>query len=247
MLVVRVAVWWIRRQDWESGGQIAAGLVSRSIEPLSPADALRFMFTLDARLYSLEGAKAVAYDDGVHTKHRHMRYQDFFVERVRSGERVLDIGCGTGAIAVKVAALAGGDVVGVDKNEEYLSQARERNSHPRVKYIAGDVLEYLPEGHFDVAILSNVLEHLPDRAEFLKKVQNHINPDRFLIRVPLFEREWRVPLRQELGVEWRLDLTHETEYTLESFKEEMDAAGLEIQFLEVRWGEIWAEVLTRNA
>jgi hypothetical protein len=44
-----------------------------------------------------------------------------------------------------------------------------------------------------------------------------------------------------LGVEWRLDNTHETEYTLESYFEEMAAAGLCIVHQEVRWGEIWSE------
>ncbi len=69
-----------------------------------------------------------------------------------------------------------------------------------------------------------------------------MNPKRFLIRIPLFEREWRVPLKKELGVEWRLDTTHETEYTLESFSSEISEAGLRITHQEVRWGEIWAEV-----
>jgi hypothetical protein len=64
---------------------------------------------------------------------------------------------------------------------------------------------------------------------------------RFLIRVPLFERDWRVPVKQELGVEWRLDPTHETEYTQESFAEEMKQARLTVTHQEIRWGEIWAE------
>jgi 2-polyprenyl-3-methyl-5-hydroxy-6-metoxy-1,4-benzoquinol methylase len=103
-------------------------------------------------------------------------------------------------------------------------------------------LNDLPDYDCDVIILSNVLEHLPNRPPFLQKVQQRIKPDRFLIRVPLFERDWRVPLKKELGVEWRLDLTHETEYTQESFAEEMAEAGLKIKHQEVRWGEIWAEV-----
>ena len=73
-----------------------------------------------------------------------------------------------------------------------------------------------------------------------------VHPSRFLIRVPVFERDWRVPLKRELGVEWRLDPTHETEYTLESFEKEMAAAGLRITYQEVRWGEIWAEVANRD-
>jgi hypothetical protein len=67
-------------------------------------------------------------------------------------------------------------------------------------------------------------------------------PSRLLIRVPLFERAWQVPLRQELGLEWRSDATHETEYTWETFAAEMAASNLVISHTEIRWGEIWAEV-----
>ena len=99
----------------------------------------------------------------------------------------------------------------------------------------------------DVVILSNILEHLPARPFFLKYLQEVAMPSRILIRVPLFERDWRVPLKVELGVDWRLDPTHETEYTLESFASEMEAAGLRLQQQEVRWGEIWAEVIPARA
>ena len=101
----------------------------------------------------------------------------------------------------------------------------------------------VPDGSFSVIILSNVLEHLPERPSFLRQLYQNTKPDRLLIRVPLFERDWRVPLKRELGVEWRLDPTHETEYTIESFAQEMAEAQLQITYQEVRWGEIWAEVV----
>ena len=50
---------------------------------LSPARGLRFLFGLDAALYPLQGRLSVEYDGGIHTKHRHTRYHDFFVQRVR--------------------------------------------------------------------------------------------------------------------------------------------------------------------
>ena len=94
---------------------------------------------------------------------------------------------------------------------------------------------------FDTVVLSNVLEHLPERAAFLRSVRMRVHPRRFLLRVPLFERDWRVPLKKELGIEWRLDLTHETEYTEEAFRNELEQAGLHITELHIRWGEIWCE------
>lgn len=222
-------------------------VISLRARTLPAQEALCFLFGLDAQLYPLQGEFATAYGNGVHPKHRLMRYHDFFVDRVHSGDRVLDLGCGIGAVAYDVAEKAGVEVVGIDINETNINMANQRYAHPRVRYVVGDVLKSLPGERFDVVILSNVLEHLPDRSEFLKGVQQAVSPQRFLIRIPLFERDWRVPLKREIGVEWRLDSTHETEYTLESFAEEMAAASLRISHQEVRWGEIWAEVAPNAA
>lgn len=216
-------------------------LITQSVNNLSAKEALRFLFRLDGALYTLQGQKAVEYGGGVHTKHRHTRYHDFFVKRVQPGETVLDIGCGMGAVAYDVAKRTEARVLGIDLDAESITRASERHAHPNVRYIEGDVLEDLPDGPFDVVILSNVLEHLPERPAFLRRVMELAKPSRFLIRVPLFERDWRVPLKQELNVEWRLDPTHKTEYTLESFLRELEAAGLTIACQEVRWGEIWVE------
>ena len=218
-------------------------LVARRVAALPPDEALRLLFGLDAAFYTLEGQQSVAYDGGVHTKHRHIRYHDFFVNRIRPAERVLDIGCGIGVVAHDIAEKAEAEVVGVDLSETNITAARRRYAHPGVRYVVGDALQALPGERFDVVVLSNVLEHLSSRPEFLRRMQSTAQPSRLLIRVPLFERDWRVPLKRELGVDWRLDPTHETEYTLESFAEEMTAAGLRITHQEVRWGEIWAEVV----
>jgi ubiquinone/menaquinone biosynthesis C-methylase UbiE len=207
---------------------------------MSSAEALRFLFRLDAALYSLEGQKAIDYDGGIHTKHRHTRYHDFFVKHIQPAERVLDIGCGSGALAYDVAEKSQAQVTAIDLNVENIAKAHQRYSHPRVKYIVGDVLQKLPDGPFDVILLSNVLEHMQERSGLLRHLQEVMSPSRFLIRVPLFERDWRVPLKRELGVEWKLDASHEKEYTLESFAEEVVAAGLRIDYQVVKWGEIWA-------
>ncbi len=186
----------------------------------------------------------MAYGEGLHPKHRHLRYHDFFVDRISPGERVLDIGCGIGALAYDVAEKAGAEVIAMDLRKKNIDAARERFAHPRITYVTGDAQRDLPEEKVDVVILSNVLEHLPQRPEFLRQVARAVRPSRFLIRVPLFERDWRVPLKRELGLDWRLDPTHETEYTLAAFAQEMEAAGWRPAHQEVRWGEIWAELET---
>lgn len=242
----RVLERWLRSGcRWLTPAQVESLLLDVTTErvtALPAAEALRLLFRMQAALYPLLGRKAVEYGGGLHTKHRHTRYHEFFAQRVQPGQRVLDIGCGVGAVAFDVAERSGASVVAVDLSADNIRVARERFSHPRVEYRVQDGLQGDLAGRFDVVVLSNILEHLPERPAFLAEVLRVAAPSKMLIRVPLFERDWQVPLKKELGIEWRLDATHETEYMLESFAEEIEKAGCRILHQEVRWGEIWAEV-----
>lgn len=221
--------------------RLIARLITGYASRKPPAEALRFLFDLETHLYSLEGRQAVAYDGGIHTKHRHTQYHEFFVERLQPGERILDIGCGNGFLAYDMASKGNAHVTGIELNAENVATARQKFSHPNIKFIHGDALKDLPSDAYDTVVLSNVLEHLPSRVDFLRKIRERLRPTRFLLRVPLFERDWRVPLKKELGVEWRLDATHETEYTQEQFACELACADLYITDFQIRWGEIWCE------
>ncbi len=204
---------------------------------------LGFLLKLDNDLYSLQGECAVRYGKGVHPKHRLIRYHDFFVSRLRAGERVLDLGCGNGELAWDMAERGGVHVVAVDLDEEKISAAKMRRAHSCIQYIHGDVLEGIPEGNYDVAVLSNFLEHIESRVAFLEMLQQTTGAKRYLIRVPLYERDWRVPLKAELGVDYRLDPTHQIEYTQKESLQELEAAGLKVVEMEILWGEMWAEVV----
>lgn len=244
-LVLRLLEAGIVRLNRQSLAALLEQLTVSYSRRLNASESLRFLFDLDNRLYLLQGELSVAYGHGMHTKHRHTRYHDFFTGRVHTGERVLDIGCGMGAVAHAVADKTGAHVVAVDLSSGNITSALKYFSHPNVTYMVGDALTDLPDEEIDVVILSNVLEHLAERTSFLRRVQETVCPDRFLVRVPLFERDWRVPLKRELGIEWRLDPTHETEYTVESFVAEVQAAGLGVSHMEIRWGEIWSELCTQ--
>ena len=76
--------------------------------------AMRVLLRADDFLTKCINRLAIEYDGGVHVKHRLMKYHDFFVERISPGERVLDVGCGYGAVAYSVASRAGAVVVGID-------------------------------------------------------------------------------------------------------------------------------------
>jgi SAM-dependent methyltransferase len=189
---------------------------------------------------------AIDYDGGVHAKHRLTQYHDFFVERIEPGERVLDVGCGKGELAHDLAERGGVSVVGIDVLPEKIAFARERFPHPRVEYIEADVYAFEPGESFDAVVLSNVLEHLAEREALLRRIVGVASPARLLIRVPAFDRHWHVPLRRELGIPYFSDPTHETEYVVETLRAELEGAGLELTFLETRWGELWAEARPRG-
>ena len=205
-----------------------------------PESALRCLLRLETDLANMLDIVAVRYDGGVHAKHRLTRYHAFFIERLRPGERVLDIGCGNGALARDLAVTAGAVVTGIDIDAENIAKAIRQPAHPNLRFLQGDATRELPEGAYDAMVLSNVLEHLKDRENFLRTMVRRARPARLLIRVPLLERHWTVPLRQELGLFHYCDATHETEYTEASFATEMAGAGLALTEIQIHWGEIWA-------
>lgn len=219
----------------------ALTLTAASLMQALPARrSLKFLLDLDVRLYPLQGEAAVRYDDGLHIKHRLMRYHDFFVERITAGQTVLDVGCGNGAVAYSVASRCQASVTGIDLSYGNIVLARNHGTLPNLDFVHGDALVDLPEKKFDVVILSNVLEHFEHRTEFLTSLRQRINPATLMIRVPLYERDWRVAAKRELGLEWRLDSTHWIEYDLQTFMDEAKDGGYCVVEYEIRWGEIWA-------
>jgi 2-polyprenyl-3-methyl-5-hydroxy-6-metoxy-1,4-benzoquinol methylase len=217
-------------------------LSARAAAAGPPEAAMRELLTMDADLSGQIDVAAMGYGGGVHVKHRVMQYHDFFVERIHAGERVLDIGCGYGAVAYSIATRTGASVVGLDLEAKNVAAAQARFTHERLTFVHGEAPATLPPGPFDVVVMSNVLEHIEHRVRFLREVQERVSPSRWLIRVPLFDRHWAPTVRRELGLYAYSDPTHFTEYTVESFKAEMRDAGFVIRHLQVNWGEIWSEV-----
>jgi hypothetical protein len=59
--------------------------------------------------------------------------------------------------------------------------------------------------------------------------------------VPLFERDWKLPLRRELGIGYFSDAEHFIEHRLDELHGEVLAAGLKPVETIALWGEIWTE------
>jgi len=201
--------------------------------------AMRELLEVYADAYYAMDRGAIDYDGGVHVKHRLTRYHDFFVENVEPGERILDIGCGKGELAFDVAERAGATVVAIDRARWALDFARANFSHQRVTYVESDALAYRDAAPFDAAILSNVLEHVGPRVELLRSLRRETRVERLLIRVPAIDRDWVVPLREELGLDHYSDPEHEVEYTPDLLGAELAQAGWTMGEPRLSWGEIW--------
>ncbi len=208
--------------------------------------ALRRLLETHADTLAAADRAAIDYDGGVHPKHRLTGYHDFFVERIRPGERVLDVGCGIGSVAYDVAERAGAIVVGIDTSPYSIATARARFAHPRVTYVQANALEFMPDESLDVAVLSNVLEHVGPRTELLTALRERAGVQRLLVRVPSIERDWVVPLRREVRLSYFSDPTHEVEYTPALLRDELEHAGWRMGEPTLAWGEIWVEA-TRGA
>jgi SAM-dependent methyltransferase len=221
---------------------LIAGLLLSDSRIGTPDNALRRLFRLQDDVERLINERAMAYGNGEHPKHRLTRYHDFFVERIPDASQVLDIGCGYGAVARSIASRVKDAVVtGIDMDEPRLTQARQANNPDNLTFVFGDALTDLPPKKWDVVVLSNVLEHIEDRVPFLQSLHTRIEPDILLLRVPLYERNWQIPMRDELDMPYFSDSTHFIEHKLLEFEDEIRSGGYVVTYRQTLWGEIWAE------
>jgi len=79
----------------------------------------------------------------------------------QKGERILDLGCGTGQLTAEIAA-AGAQVVGLDSSPDMLGQARQ--NYPNLKFVLADATSFRFDEPFD-AVFSNAALHWVKNAE----------------------------------------------------------------------------------
>ena len=88
---------------------------------------------------------------------------------IKMGESVLDVGCGTGSLAIAAKRQVGtnGDVYGVDASEEMIARAEKkaRKASVEVAFKKG-FAQSLPfaDAQFDVVLTTVMLHHLPRKA-----------------------------------------------------------------------------------
>lgn len=123
------------------------------------------------------------------------------------GDRVLEIGCGTGTTALRLAP-AVGSILATDLSSEMIAIAREKAGAQGCVNVRFDVApgDVAPEaGAFDAACAMNVLHLVPDRLAMLTAVYRALKPGGLLIAKTPCLREMTplirvaVPVMQMIG------------------------------------------------
>jgi SAM-dependent methyltransferase len=98
---------------------------------------------------------------------------------IPDGALVLDLGCGTGALASSIAAAnARCRVIAIDPSLEYVEHARRANTCPgRVEFQTGDAQQLqFPDGTFDCCVSSLVFNFIPDQPKALNEAVRVTKP-----------------------------------------------------------------------
>ncbi len=226
----------------QSPASIRSTWCSLGVESMQQNDTgmeLRELFALRDYVDCRIDETAIRAHGGIHPKHDLVNYHEFFLLHLKPGMRVLDVGCGMGTVAWHLAQ-NGMKVTGVEIDTTKVELAVRRYKHENLKFVNADAT-VASLGPTDAVILSNVLEHLEKRSEFLRKLADSSKASLFLIRVPSSMRHWQVPMRESLGISSYNDPTHKIEYTVEQLNAELQQGGLSITTHELCWGEIWAK------
>ncbi|MYS84813.1 class I SAM-dependent methyltransferase [Embleya scabrispora] len=91
---------------------------------------------------------------------------------------VLEVGAGTGMFCAAMARWCHASlVVGIDPSVAMLAQARRSNGHDAVRYVGGAAEAVPTRGSlFDLALLSRVIHHLPDRRSCAGELARVLRP-----------------------------------------------------------------------
>ena len=129
---------------------------------------------------------------------RELRQRTATMARLQPGDAVLDVGCGTGTLALEVARRVGsaGRVAGIDPGTEQIARARAKATrrHLPIEFQVG-VIEQLPfpDATFDVVLSTLMIHHVPApiKRQGLAEIARVLKPGGRLVMADFTRRQER--------------------------------------------------------
>jgi trans-aconitate methyltransferase len=91
----------------------------------------------------------------------------------RNGERILDVGCGTGQLTAAITR-SGAEVVGLDYSPDMLANARK--NFPDLTFVVGDAARFEFPEHFDAVFSNAALHWVKDAAGAARSIAGALRP-----------------------------------------------------------------------
>ena len=116
-----------------------------------------------------------------------IHYHPFLLRHIPPGAKTaLDVGCGAGLFAERIAATVP-EVVAIDRDSEVIRSAQELSRSPNVRYVEGDVMKTeLPLAPFDFVSCLSALHHMP-LAPALERLRSFLAPGGVLAVLGLYK------------------------------------------------------------
>lgn len=157
----------------------------------------------------------------------------WYLEYIKPEDIVLDVGCGNGMHAIKIAQKCK-KIVGLDYDEGKLRIAGrmtlERNIN-NVEFRLCNIEETFPivNAQFDKILFLDCLEHLNNRDFVLQEIRKVLKNDGLLfLSAPNKETSWKRKLKRA-GLPYYSDPDHKIEYTKNELTAELARNGFEIK------------------
>jgi ubiquinone/menaquinone biosynthesis C-methylase UbiE len=134
-------------------------------------------------------------------KGRELRQKTLTLAELQPGDQVLDVGCGTGTLAIEAQRRVGsaGRVVGIDPGAEQIARARAKAARRNlpIAFQIGMVEQLaFPDQLFDVVLSTLMMHHLPKslKAQGLAEIARVLKPGGRLIIADFTRKQERVGL-----------------------------------------------------